>query len=129
MVYYIFITFTSLPKSLGRVDSLEHVDVRHNQLAAVPSFSSDSLRYLGLTGNPVCDNGKIPNMIGVEGMCAKQCGFDCPSVWLEVDGCDDNDYTYFIVNRENLPMNIQPKPNSGCNTAACEYDKGQCIVE
>ena len=106
-----------------------YVDVRHNQLAAVPSFSSDNLEYLGLEGNPLCENGNLPNMNGVEGMCTKQCGFDCPSVLLGKYGCDDNDYTYRNVKFNNLPLSIQPKADSGCNTAACEYDKGDCVVE
>eukprot|EP00944_MAST-04C_sp_MAST-4C-sp1_P002554 g2554.t1 len=121
-------TFNSLPERLGSINSLVDVDVRHNQLKAVPSFSSDNLEYLGLEGNPLCENGNLPNLNGVEGMCTKQCGFDCPSVWLGKYGCDDNDYTYDIVKLYNINMSIQPKPNSGCNTAACEYDKGDCVV-
>eukprot|EP00944_MAST-04C_sp_MAST-4C-sp1_P015775 g15775.t1 len=76
-------TFTSLPVSLGTINALVNVDVRHNQLVAVPSFSSTNLKYLGLEGNPLCENGNIPNMIGVEGMCSKQCAFDCPSVFQD----------------------------------------------
>ena len=122
-------TFNSLPERLGSINSLVDVDVRHNQLKAVPSFSSDNLYYLGLEGNPLCENGNLPNQNGVEGMCTKQCGFDCPSVWLENYWCDDNDFTYDHVKINNIKVNIQPKPNSGCNTAACEYDKGDCVVE
>ena len=106
-----------------------YVDVRYNQLAAVPSFSSNNLEYMGLEGNPLCENGNIPNLNGVEGMCTKQCGSDCPSVWLGDNFCGDNDYAYAIVKASNLPLNVQPKANSGCNTAACEYDKGECVVE
>ena len=82
-----------------------------------------------IEGNPLCENGNLPNQNGVEGMCTKQCGFDCPSVWLENYWCDDNDFTYDHVKINNLKMNIQRKPKFRCNTAACEYDKGDCVVE
>ena len=95
-------------RSLGSIDSLVYVDVRHNQLAAVPSFSSEQLgRYLGLEGNPLCENGNLPNLNGVEGMCTKQCtGLIVQVFGWENYGCDDNDYTYLYVKTANAPFSF-----------------------
>ena len=78
-----------------------------------------------LAGNPMCANLDIPNNLkGAKGLCEQQCSVDCPADWLGRYGCDDNDYTYLWT--KNINPNVKPKPNSGCNTAACEYDKGDC---
>ena len=109
------------------MESLIEVDVRHNNLASFPSSVSQwsKVEYLYLAGNPLCANLDIPsNLKGAKGMCEQQCAVDCPAHWLGRYGCDDNDYTYAVVQANNFP--IKPKPNSGCNTAACEYDKGEC---
>ena len=113
---------TSLPKSVGDMQSLIDVDVRRNGLTALPSSVSQwsKVKNLYLAGNPLCAKLDIPsNLIGAKGLCEQQCSADCPADWLGNDECDDNDYTYLYVK-------VKPKPNSGCNTAACEYDKGDC---
>jgi Leucine-rich repeat (LRR) protein len=115
-------TLTSLPKSVGDMQSLIDVDVRRNGLTALPSSVSQwsKVKILYLAGNPLCAKLDIPNNLkGAKGLCEQQCSADCPAHWLGDGGCDDNDYTYFY-------MKVKPKPNSGCNTAACEYDKGDC---
>ena len=116
-------TLTSLPEKLGDVKSLIHVDVRHNFLTDLPSSLRqwNNIEYLYLAGNPLCADLNIPsNLKGAKGLCEQQCSVDCPSAWLGHDGCDDNDYAMHYI------PNVKPKPNSGCNTAACEYDKGEC---
>ena len=120
-------TLTALPKTVGDMKSLSHVDVRHNGLPNLPSSVSkwSKVEYLYLAGNPLCANLDIPsNLKGAKGLCEQQCSVDCPSVWLGDGECDDNDYTYPWT--KNVNPNVKPKPNSGCNTAACEYDKGEC---
>ena len=78
-----------------------------------------------MAGNPLCLNLDIPsNLRDAVGLCKQQCSVDCPSVWLGKYGCDDNDYNYQFAKDYN--PNAKPKPNSGCNTADCEYDKGDC---
>ena len=110
--------------------SLIWIDFRRNGLIDLPSSVSkwSKVEYLYLAGNPLCaDDVNIPsNLKGAKGLCEQQCSADCPAHWLGDYGCDDNDYTYYIVQLHNVPMNLKPKPNSGCNTAACEYDKGEC---
>jgi Leucine-rich repeat (LRR) protein len=116
-------TLTSLPKTVGNMKSLIDVDVRHNGLTDLPSSVSqwNNIEYLYLAGNPLCANLNIPsNLKGAKGLCEQQCSADCPSVWLGDGFCGDNDYTY------HYNPNVKPKPNSGCNTAACEYDRGDC---
>ena len=126
---YLYNTLTTLPKTVGDMKSLIWVDVRHNGLTDLPSSVSQwsNIEYLYLAGNPLCADLDIPsNLKGVKGLCEQQCSADCPAHWLGRYECDDNDYTYEIVQANNIPINVKPKPNSGCNTAACEYDKGEC---
>ena len=120
-------TITRLPESLGNVKSLIDVDVRHNNLASLPASIRqwDNLEYLYLAGNPLCLNLDIPsNLRDAKGLCEQQCSVDCPSVWLGDGICRDNDYNYQFA--KNYDPNAKPKLNSGCNTADCEYDKGDC---
>ena len=120
-------TLTSLPETVGGMTSLVDVDVRHNHLANLPSSVSEwtNIEYMYVAGNPLCANLNIPsNLKGAKGLCEQQCSMDCPGVWLGDGFCGDNDFTY--QNTKNVNPNVKPKPNSGCNTAACEYDKGDC---
>ena len=106
--------------------SLIRVDIRHNGVTDLPSSVSQwiNIEYLYLAGNPLCAKLDIPSNLKVaKGLCTKQCSADCPRVWLG-RACDDNDYTY-LYTKAYIP-NVKPKPNSGCNTASCEYDKGEC---
>jgi len=120
-------TLTSLPKTIGNIKSLIWVDVRHNSLMDLPLSVSQwsNIQYLYLASNPLCPNLDIPsNLKGAKGLCGQQCSADCPAHWLGRYGCQDNDYTYKFT--KDINPNVKPKPNSGCNTAACEYDKGEC---
>ena len=120
-------TLTALPKTVGDMKSLIRVALRHNRLVDLPSSVSQwrNIEYLYVAGNPLCADLSIPsNLKGAKGLCEQQCSVDCPAHFLDHDGCHDNDYTYYLTKRYN--PNAQPKPNSGCNTAACEYDKGEC---
>ena len=120
-------TLTTLPETVGNIKSLTRVDIRHNNLADLPSSVSqwDNLEYLYLAGNPMCANLDIPsNLKGAEGLCKQQCSVDCPSAWLNDGACDDNDQTYYYT--IDLNPSVKPKPNSGCNMERCEYDKGDC---
>jgi hypothetical protein len=123
-------TLTSLPKTVGDMKSLIWVDVRHNGLTDLPSSVSQwsNIEYLYLAGNPLCAKLDIPsNLKVVNRLCEQQCSADCPSVWLGHYGCDDIDLTYYFTKKYNANVkNVKPKPNSGCNTPACEYDKGEC---
>ncbi len=122
-------TLTTLHKTVGNIESLISVDVRHNGLTDLPSSVSkwSKVEYLALAGNPLCADLEIPNNLkGAKGLCNQQCSVDCPSDWLGRYGCDDNDFTYMFVQRNDVPINVKPKSNSGCNTDACEYDKGEC---
>jgi Leucine-rich repeat (LRR) protein len=120
-------SLTSLPKMVGTMKSLNHVDVRWNNLGHLPSSVSkwDKIKYLYLEGNPLCIDLNIPsNLKGANGLCEQQCSMDCPDNWLGSGACDDNHNTYHYT--KNIDPSIKPKPNSGCNTLACEYDKGDC---
>jgi len=120
---------TALPKTVGDMKSLIWVDVRHNGLTDMPSSVTQwsKVEYLYLVGNPLCANLNIPsNLKGAKGLCEQQCSTNCLAHWLGDGECDDNGYTYGEVQANNVPINVKPKPNSGCNTAACEYDKGDC---
>eukprot|EP00943_MAST-04B_sp_MAST-4B-sp1_P007571 g7571.t1 len=120
---------TTLPKTVGDIKSLIAVDVRHNGLTQLPSSVSQwsNIEYLYVAGNPLCANLDIPsNLKGAKGLCEQQCSADCPANWLGDGFCGDNDHTYNVVQKYNVPIKVKPKPNSGCNTAACEYDKGDC---
>ena len=122
-------TLTTLPKTVGDMKSLINLDVRHNRLTDLPLLVGQwsNIEYLYLAGNPLCADLEIPsNLEGAKGLCEQQCSVDCPSVWLGDGECDDDNYAYRVAQASSLPINAKPKPNSGCNTAACEYDKGDC---
>eukprot|EP00944_MAST-04C_sp_MAST-4C-sp1_P015100 g15100.t1 len=122
-------TLTTLPITVGDMKSLIWVDFRRNGLTDLPSSVSkwSNVEYLYLAGNPLCADVNIPSNLKVaKGLCKQQCSADCPADWLGRFGCNDNNYTYALVQSTNAPMNAKPKPNSGCNTPACEYDKGNC---
>ena len=75
----------------------------------------------------MCDNIDLPsNFNNAKGLCEEQCSVDCPSVWRGDGDCDDGDYVYFYVQLYRIAFNIEPKPNSGCNTKSCNYDDGDC---
>ena len=64
---------------------------------------------------------------GVKGLCEQQCSADCPGIFLGNGKCNDLHFIYATVAANRFPIYLKkPKPNSGCNTAACEYDKGDC---
>ena len=111
--------------------SLSQVDLRHNDLTYLPSTAGkwSNVEYLYLAGNPLCRNSNIPTVLKkAQGLCEQQCSEGCPSDLLGRYGCDDDDHTYHIIVSDlNYPTEIQPKPNSGCNTEVCEYDKGECL--
>jgi len=123
-------TLRTLPKTVGSMKSLSEVDVRHNDLIDLPPTAAkwNKVEYLYLAGNPLCSNLDIPNALKrAQGLCEQQCSEDCPSSLLGRYGCDDDDYTYTFVTETELPTHMKSKPNSGCNTEACEYDKGECL--
>ena len=120
-------TFTTLPKTIGDIESLLLVDVRHNTLTDLPLSVSQwsKVEHLYLAGNPLCAELEIPsNLENAKGLCEQQCSVDCHSNMLDNGVCDDKEYTFFYTKHAN--PNVKPKPNSGCNTVACEYDKGDC---
>ena len=124
-------TLRTLPKTVGNMKSLSQVDLRHNDLTYLPSTAGkwSNVEYLYLAGNPLCRNSNIPTVLKkAQGLCEQQCSEGCPSDLLGRYGCDDDDHTYHIIVSDlNYPTEIQPKPNSGCNTEVCEYDKGECL--
>ena len=114
-------SLTSIPDGMT---ALVSVDVRHNDLTSLPIYEWTNAKYIYAAGNPLCPYD-FP--AGVQGRCETQCSVDCPSAWLG-DGtyCDDGDYVYDWT--KDINPNARPTPNSGCNTKACEYDKGDCPV-
>ena len=115
---------TSLPNAVGYIKSIIWADVRNNNLTNLPYSLRqwNNVRFLYLAGNPLCLHLEIPSHVErASGLCDKQCSADCPVHSLGQYGCDDNDYTY-----RYSPFKVKPKSNSGCNTVACEYDKGEC---
>eukprot|EP00505_MAST-04D_sp_SCG-Rhode-Island_P002054 Stramenopile-MAST_4_protein_2054 len=58
-------------------------------------------------------------------------GGSCPESWKGDKYCDDNDYTYDETMRAFRALgialpDIEPVPNSECNTASCGFDGGDC---
>ena len=124
-------SLTALPSGVKNLKFITAFDARYNQFTELPSSTNQwtGIEYLGLYGNPLCANFDIPsNLKGAKGLCEKQCAMDCPNFWLGDASCDDNEYTYNIIKAVQFPMDNTAKPNSGCNTATCEYDKGACKV-
>ena len=113
-------SLTSIPDGMT---ALEEVDVRHNDLTSLPINDWTRAKYVYAAGNPLCPYD-FP--AGVQGRCETQCSVDCPSAWLGDGYCDDGDYVYDLT--KDINPNARPTPNSGCNTKACEYDKGDCPV-
>ena len=117
-------TLNSMPENVGGMKSLIWVDFRHNNLVTLPSAVNkwSKIEYFYVAGNPLCPNFDFSsNLKTAKGLCERQCSADCPGHQLGHYGCDDNDYTYEWTNPK-----VKPKLNSGCNTAECEYDKGDC---
>ena len=111
-------SLTSIPDGMT---ALVNVDVRHNDLTSLPIYEWTNVKYIYAAGNPLCPYD-FP--AGVQGRCETQCSVDCPSVWLGDGYCGDGDDVYERTKRSN--PNARPMPNFGCNTKACEYDKGDC---
>eukprot|EP00505_MAST-04D_sp_SCG-Rhode-Island_P001264 Stramenopile-MAST_4_protein_1264 len=113
-------SLTSIPDGMT---ALEYVDVRHNDLTSLPINDWTRAKYVYAAGNPLCPYD-FP--AGVQGRCETQCSVDCPSAWLGDGVCADGDHVYHWT--KDINPNARPTPNSGCNTKACEYDKGDCPV-
>jgi len=121
-------TLTSLPETVGEIKSLQIVDLRRNTLVKLPSSVSQwiNIEYLYVAGNPLCETSSIPNNLkGAKQLCKEQCSVDCVDNMLGDNICNDNDLNYFLARYYRF-QNAKPKANSGCNTAACGYDKGDC---
>ena len=63
----------------------------------------------------------VRNLDETEGLCKEQCSVGCQNKWQRDRYCDDNEHVYEITDKF-----APPKANSGCNTAACNYDGGDC---
>ncbi len=117
-----------LPDTVGEWKYVRTIDLRHNQLENLPHDANEweNIEFLYLAGNPMCVRHlNIPIQLQqAKGLCQKQCSVNCEDQWLGDGYCGDYDHAY--ESRRNVDPNIKPKPNSGCNTAACEYDKGDC---
>ena len=122
-------TLTALPDTVGNMKSLRDVDIRHNNLVKLPSTINEwnGIEYFYIAGNKVCDNIDLPSNFDIaKGLCEEQCSVDYPSGWRGDGECDDNDYVYDWVKFYQIPLDVKPKPNSGCNTKSCNYDNGDC---
>ena len=68
---------TALPSNIGTMKRVVNLDVRHNQLRALPGTfeSMTSLRYFQITGNPVCSdlNFELPKKLEDKEVCKVQC--------------------------------------------------------
>jgi hypothetical protein len=119
-------SLTSLPNALGNLKSLIVLDVRQNRIKGLPPSANQwSMKYLYLARNPLCTNFDIPsNLKGAKGLCKEQCSVNCPAIWLNDGKCADGEGSYVFI--KDIVPGAKPKPDSGCNTAACEYDKGDC---
>ena len=130
-------TLVSLPESFGHLEGMVYVDLAMNALHKLPS-SVKNLRNIvmfDVVGNPLCSlSYDFPaNLLELktEGLCRRRCSPSCPESWKGDKYCDDNDYTYddtmdaFRALGIALP-DIEPVPNSGCNTASCGFDGGDC---
>jgi hypothetical protein len=66
-----------------------------------------------------------------DGLCRRRCSPSCSETWKGDGFCGDNDYTYentmFAFRALGIALpDIEPVPNSGCNTASCGFDGGDC---
>jgi hypothetical protein len=120
---------TTLPYSVGNLKSLQFVDFRHNNITKLPPTINkwNNIEYFYTAGNKVCNDVDLPsNFDKAKGLCKEQCSVDCPSVWRGDGYCGDNIQLFFYVKTYDIPLDIKPKPSSGCNTKSCNYDDGDC---
>ena len=130
-------TLLSLPESIGDLRQLQVLNSKNNLLSSLPNslIKLNDLHYAYFEGNPLCSAGfnyKFPtNLLKAEGLCKKQCSVDCLDIFLDDKVCDDGDYTYARSKNQfpDATAPLKPIPNAGCNTAACDYDGGDCPVD
>ena len=103
---------------------LKNIDMRDNSLKELASMSNlKNLADFYVARNPLCPDYKFPsNLDETEGLCKEQCSVGCQNKWQRNRFCDDNDFVY-----EYTGKFAPPKANSGCNTAACNYDGGRLL--
>ena len=130
-------TLASVPESFGHLEDLVEVDLAMNALHKLPS-SVENLRNVimfDVVGNPLCSRSyDFPaNLLELktEGLCRRRCSPSCRESWKGDKYCDDNDYTYLDTMRAFRALgialpDIEPVPNSECNTASCGFDGGDC---
>jgi hypothetical protein len=125
-------TLALLPNNIGNMKALAVIDVRRNNLTKLPDSIGElkHVEYLYLAGNPLCllSLPNVGKLDSTTGFCESQCSADCPAYWLGDTVCGDNNRNYALLKDENvnLILKVKPQLNSGCNTAACHYDKGDC---
>ncbi len=117
-------TLSKLPENIGDMRELKNIDMSDNSLKELPASMSNlkNLADFYVARNPLCPHYKFPsNLDETEGLCKEQCSVGCQNKWQRDRFCDDNDLVY-----EYTGKFAPPKANSGCNTAACNYDGGDC---
>ena len=130
-------TLVALPESFGDLEELVEVDLAMNALHKLPTSVKDlrKIAVFDVAGNPLCSRSyDFPaNLLEskTEGLCRRRCSPSCPEVWKGEGYCYDNDYTYedtmYVFRALGVALpDIEPVPNSGCNTASCGYDGGDC---
>ena len=117
-------TLSKLPENIGNMRELKNLDIRDNSLKELPASLSNlkNLADFYVSRNPLCPDYKFPsNLDETVGLCKEQCSVGCQNKWQRDRYCDDNEHVYEITDKF-----APPKANSGCNTAACNYDGGDC---
>ena len=117
-------TLSKLPENIGNMRALQNIDMRDNSLKELPASISNlkNLADFYVARNALCPDYKFPsNLVEAEGLCAEQCSAGCQNKWHGDGWCDDNEFAYEFTDKF-----APPKANSGCNTAACNYDGGDC---
>ena len=129
---------STLPFSFGNIgSSIENVDLRFNALKTLPSSleSLTSLKHILTQGNPGCqESNLLARPFDSISLCTAQCAINCPAFFLGNGQC--NDGGNFAHTKQLLKQGYtveffetnKPLLNSSCNTVACRFDQGDCVV-
>ena len=144
-----------LPNDISAMSNLQFIDARNNKLEKLPTKIGHlrNLKDLYVAGNSICSNMNneeimiaydLPNGINKMALCTKQCATTCLNKHLSDNICDDPSIVSFSravdpAFRYAFTSSLSIRPNKtehrqynyasgrGCNVAACQYDKGDCL--
>ena len=107
---------SNVPKEIGALRKLLHIDLRNNNITNLPTPSllalEKSLDYIYLHNNPICSNGWLDDEKDVEALLTKVPGA----------GCTAQCSNYCL----NKYLTLKPCFRE-CNVKECGYQNGVCV--